>query len=62
MLARSLFKEKQLVITLIFLNEAGGGGEEEGVSVRFWQFGLAVIAVISGFTCKRGERVNSALY
>ena len=23
---------------------------------------IAVIAVIGGFTCKRGERVNSALY
>ena len=26
------------------------------------QLGIALIAVISGLTCKRGERVNTALY
>ena len=33
-----------------------------GNLLTFLVWRIAVIAVISGFTCKRGERVNSALY
>ena len=33
---------------------------EQGI--RYITKEIAVIAVISGLTCKRGERVNTALY
>ena len=51
-----LFKEVTDFVGLIEeKKEKEGGSEKGGVKI-------ALIAVISGLTCERGERVNFALY